>query len=188
MVARFLSWAGLVVSIASSAGADVVLHDFASPGEVADWTVSADDMVGGTSRSSIEVTEDGTAVFSGTLSKQGVRGFTSVRGAPLRHDFTGTDRLRLRVRGDGRTYMMRLGAKGTHEGVHYRASFSTRAGEWMEVDLPYAQFKPFFRAFWVAHGPLEATQLDSIGFMFVDERDGDFALEIDWIRAVAATG
>jgi monofunctional biosynthetic peptidoglycan transglycosylase len=62
----------------------------------------------------------------------------------------------LRVRGDGRSYQLRFRMNGSRDGVAYGAEFETKAGEWTEVSIPFAQFQPT----WRGYRPRGAAPLD----------------------------
>ena len=86
--------------------------------------------------------------------------------------------MRLRLRGDGRTYQFRLRLDERWDGVAWRAEFPT-TGEWQIVELPYDRFAPVFRGRPVPDaGPVVAADIRQIGFMLADRTPGPFALEI----------
>ena len=90
------------------------------------WRAIHDTVMGGVSSGTIEK-KDGSLFFEGFLSLDNNGGFTSTRAllnAPLSQQ---TKTLRIRVIGDGRTYLATL---RTNENpmVYYRQAFSTVAG------------------------------------------------------------
>ena len=107
-----------------------VLTDFRPEGETARWRTLLDGVMGG--RSSGEFTvADGRMTFTGVLNTNG-GGFSSVRrpGRDLRLGQAGEQGIRLRVRGDGRTYTLRLRQPTERRrfAASYRAKFSTTKG------------------------------------------------------------
>jgi len=166
-----------------------LIFDFSDPAALDPWIVVNDTVMGGVSASRIAATDEGVATFSGTLSLENNGGFASVRTRPSRLDLSTFDGIRLRVRGDGRTYLLNLRQDGNFDGISYRASFETEPGEWGVVDTPFDRFVPTFRGRRVpGAGPLDPGRLQSFGFMLADKNPGTFALQIKTIEAYGAEG
>ena len=150
------------------------------------WSVINDGVMGGVSQSAIRRTDQNTGLFTGRLSLENNGGFASVRAAVAPQDLTEFGGIEIRVRGDGRTYQLRLRTDDSFDGVAYRAFFETRKGEWLTVILPFHEFLPTFRGRTVTNAPaLDVASIQQIGFMLADKNPGEFALEIDQVRAVA---
>jgi hypothetical protein len=153
------------------------------------WGIVNDGVMGGRSASSMEMTPEGTAIFKGILSLANNGGFASTRALLDQTDWTGFAGLRVRVRGDGRRYQLRLRTDQGFDGVAYRAEFDTSRGEWTEVFLPFSEFQPSFRGRVPRNaGPLDLRSIRQVGFLIGDKVEGPFELEIAWIRAIPATG
>lgn len=161
---------------------DLTVVDFATPEEVARWTTVDDRVMGGVSESRLVATGEGTARFEGVMSLERNGGFASVRSAPGDWIAKGTEALRLRVRGDGKTYQLRLRTGEDFDGPSYAVSFVAKAGEWHEVTLPLDTFRASFRGREVRAEPLAAEKVRTLGLMIADAQAGEFALEVDWIR------
>ena len=162
------------------------LYNFDGQDASARWVRVNDGVMGGLSQSNLALTPDGTALFSGTLSLENNGGFASVRTYP--HDFglEGYTGVRLRVKGDGRRYKLRVRTGDRLDGPAYEADFATRAGEWQTVELPFAELRPTFRGRSLRNMPtLTGAVVQQIGFMIADKTPGAFELEIDWVRAYA---
>ena len=158
------------------------LLDFGDDERVA-WSVVNDGVMGGVSRGGIRRTDNGTGVFSGTLSLENNGGFASVRAVIGRTDLSAHAGLELRVRGDGRTYHLRLRTDDRFDGVAYRAFFTTRDGEWLTIRVPFADFEPTFRGRTLSgEPPLDTSRIHQVVFMLADKQPGPFALEIDFVR------
>ena len=164
---------------------DSTLVDFSAPGEAQRWTAIDDRVMGGVSESRLRAAEGGTCVFEGELSLENNGGFASVRSgerAGLSEDATA---LVLRVRGDGKTYQLRLRTTAAFDGPSYTAAFETVAGEWTDVRLELADFRCVFRGRDVAGAPaLSPGDVRTFGLMLSDGQVGPFALELDWIRVL----
>jgi hypothetical protein len=171
----------------SSAGdtmqASTVLIEFQgeSPGT---WRVVNDGVMGGLSQSRIVRTERGTGLFSGELSLENNGGFASVRASLPDLDLEEQSAVVLRVRGDGRRYQLRFRTDDRFDGMAYRAFFETEAGEWTTVRIPFDEFRATFRGRVFENAePLDPSGVRQVGLMLADKQPGDFALEIDWIKA-----
>jgi monofunctional biosynthetic peptidoglycan transglycosylase len=92
--------------------------------------------------------------------------------------------VRVRIRGDGRSYQIRFRLDGSFDGVSYAAEFETTSGEWMEVDLPFKNFQPTFRGRVPrGAGPLDPGRIRQMGILIGDKKEGPFKLEMAWIKA-----
>lgn len=164
-----------------------LLVDFRSF-DALEWYRVNDAVMGGISRGGIQPTDSGTALFAGELSLENNGGFASVRSPVGAHDLSKAAGLEIRVRGDGRSYQLRLHTDDRFDGIAYRAGFETTRGEWTTVRIPFDKFLPTFRGR-VPYGapPLDTARIRQIGLMLADKRPGPFALEIEWIRSWEST-
>lgn len=146
------------------------------------WRSVNDGVMGGVSSGGIEASPDGL-VFEGELSLENNGGFASVRRL-IEADVSAAAGLQLRVRGDGRTYQVRLRRDDRFDGIAWRAEFrsSTR---WQTVTLDFNDFEPVFRGRRVADaGPVVPAKIRQIGFMVADKTAGPFRLEIGAIHFI----
>ncbi len=143
------------------------------------WRIVNDTVMGGVSDSTLEKTASGTYVFKGNLSLENNGGFASVRTMPFDFRYKEVKAFKIRVRGDGQTYQLRFRTNDRWDGVSYRADFSTKKNEWVEVVMPIEDFKPTFRGRIVRDAPpLAPEKIRQAGFMISDKQDGSFELEI----------
>lgn len=145
------------------------------------WVAVNDGVMGGLSEGSPAV-KNGSLFFTGKLSLENNGGFSSVR-ATGEFDFLGKTAMVLRVRGDGRTYQLRLSTEAQHNGsaISYSASFPTVAGKWTEVKIPFKKLSPGWRGQKLEGPPLALESVKEIGILIGDKKAGDFALEVDWM-------
>lgn len=148
-----------------------------------EWRSVNDGVMGGLSQGAAEM-KDGVMVFSGTLSLENNGGFSSVRTKSGLYDFTGAEGIALRVKGDGRTYQLRLSTDARHRGslVSYQRKFETKAGEWIEVRVPFEEMKPGWRGQMLSGHVLDFSQVSQLGILIGDKKEGDFQIELDWMR------
>ncbi len=157
----------------------LVLVDF-TRATANDWFVVNDGVMGGRSSSDMEISAHGTGPFAGRLSLENNGGFASVRTV-VDSDLSSFQALVFRVRGDGRTYRVRLRT----DGIAYRAEFDTEPNEWITVALPFDRFVPTFRGYVPRDAPpLNRTAIRQLGFLIGDKRQGPFRLEVERVVAV----
>ncbi len=163
--------------------ADHALMSFSGEPSEPAWIAVNDGVMGGLSQGGPRVA-DGQLFFSGTLSLQNNGGFSSIRTTGRAFDLRGKTTMVLRVKGDGRTYQLRLATDARVGGssVSYAADFPTTAGQWREVSINFDALMPTFRGEQLKGPPLDLGKVEEIGLLIGDKREGAFALAVDWIR------
>jgi monofunctional biosynthetic peptidoglycan transglycosylase len=147
------------------------------------WRIVNDGVMGGLSKSQMQETAEGHALFTGTVSLENNGGFASTRTDVPDEASTGTRTIQIRVKGDGNRYSFRLNPKGPFGRVSYRAYFDTEAGKWQAFTLPVSDFTPTFRGRVLPDTPsLEGQTLEEMGILIADKQEGAFELVIDWIK------
>ncbi|WP_090254506.1 monofunctional biosynthetic peptidoglycan transglycosylase [Ectothiorhodospira marina] len=160
-------------------GMMTTLINLHAPDETARWHVINDGVMGGLSRSRFDISEDGVAVFTGEISLANSGGFASVRRAPEALGMGQARGIRLQVRGDGRTYQLRLRSDTDDNAMAYRQHFATTDRQWQEVQLPFSRFEPVYRGRVLPDAPLlDPARIRQVGFMLADKAPGPFVLEI----------
>jgi len=150
--------------------------------EFSRWYVINDTVMGGVSQSRVDRDAEGAIVFSGTLSLENNGGFTSTRGDVIGANWRGYENVKLRVVGDGRSYLATIRLLGpTDRRVYYRQAFETETGAETEIVLPLSKFQPYAYGRRLRGVPKLTDQLhliDTIGVMLADKKPGSFALQI----------
>ncbi|XP_051941277.1 complex I intermediate-associated protein 30, mitochondrial [Hippocampus zosterae] len=182
-----------------------VVWEFRGLESLEQWTVSSDFEIGGQSEAYLKLGRNNTTcLLYGTLRstppKDGetrYSGYCSMRSKQplasfdrkLHHDWTSFNTLHLRVRGDGRPWMINIAAETyfSHQKDDIYSYFLyTRGGPyWQEVKIPFSKF-------FLAHRgrvqddqhPLWLDKINTIGFTLGDKADGPFRLEIDFIGVI----
>ena len=163
------------------------LLDFAAPDAAQRWQAVNDGVMGGVSDGRFRMTDDRTMEFFGRLSLENNGGFASVRTKPTNFNIHAGDTLVVRVKGDGREYVLNLYTKSRQMAFSYRTALPTAKNEWTEVAVPLEEFIPTsFGNRVQGMGPVEPNQINSLGFMLSDKQPGPFNLEIDWVKIVPA--
>jgi len=146
------------------------------------WRIVNDGVMGGRSSSTFVPTPT-HGVFEGHLSLANGGGFASVRIPVEEGALAGAGRIRLRVRGDGRRYELRLRRGHRFTEVAWTAAFQPPEGRWATVEIPLDAFEPTFRGSRPRQaGPLDPGRVGQIGFMLSDGREGPFRLEVAWVE------
>lgn len=179
------------ISVAQDQGSDekkvpspTTLMEFDGKESAEAWTAVNDGVMGGLSEGKAQSVR-GLLLFSGTLSLENNGGFSSIRMQGESHDLTKAKRMTLRIKGDGRTYQLRLSTDARFRGsrISYGAEFKTKTGEWIEVTVPFATLKPTYRGNTLDGPPLDLSKIEEIGLLIGDKRAGKFSLAVDWIKA-----
>ena len=163
-------------------GKETMIEDFNSTNHL-NWKVINDEVMGGISESNFQIQNDQTALFSGRVSLQNNGGFASAR-ASLHESISGDfEKIIIRVKGDGKTYSLRIRTDQNFDGVAYACRFSTKKDEWTEHEFSPAEFVPTFRGRILSNvPPLNDLNISHIGFLISEKQSGSFGLIIDWIK------
>ena len=149
------------------------------------WYTVDDVVIGGVSNSHVDIIEFNILFFSGSMSLENNGGFSSVRSDWNIIDLSGFDGVLLRVLGDGKVYRLRIRTEETGGDIAYNGAFGTTPEKWIQVYIPFANMVPTYRGIVMDVGPLDVTSIGSFGLMLSDKQEGDFELQVDWIRAVS---
>ncbi|MFT5288251.1 MAG: NADH dehydrogenase [ubiquinone] 1 alpha subcomplex assembly factor 1 [Planctomycetota bacterium] len=152
---------------------------FESESDTKAWQVVNDSVMGGVSTSQMRLSGLGWAIFEGDVSLDNNGGFASVRAEVKDGAFSEAERIRIRFRGDGKSYKLRLRTSRQFNAVNYEASFDTVSGQWMEIDLPIQSFRPVWRGRRVTDAPvLDSEAITGVGLMISGGQVGTFRLEL----------
>jgi monofunctional biosynthetic peptidoglycan transglycosylase len=175
----------LVACLPATAGNPKVAEFSPEESEKLGWRIVDDGVMGGLSQGRLEIRKDGILRFFGTLSLENNGGFSSMRTGPLKVDLSGAEGLMLRVKGDGRTYQVRLGTDADYRGqeISFQAPFPTKKGEWTEVKVPFALLAGSWRGVDLPDKVFNPANIRRLGLQLADKKEGPFELHVDWIHA-----
>lgn len=158
---------------------DDIIYDFSINDSVQKWQVVNDGVMGGLSNSKIGLTENGHGKFEGHVSLANNGGFASVR-LLTNVDLKTQDKfIKLRVKGDGKSYQFRL--KGTrNQRQSYVHEFDTN-GEWQTIKLKINKFSPQFRGKQFELPNFDFSKIEEVRFLIANKREENFILLIDSI-------
>ena len=165
-----------------SAASIKLLLNFRDINDSGRWMVVNDGVMGGVSRSTVNLHDDGYLIFAGNVSTDYGGGFASIRTDYKNWGIGKHEGLILRVKGDGKTYQFRCRLGNNMNQIAYRHYFQTNNDEWQEIILPFKEFLPTYRGRVLNNfAVLDPNQIKHLGVMISDKQVGDFKLEIDWI-------
>jgi uncharacterized surface protein with fasciclin (FAS1) repeats len=152
--------------------------------EKLDWRIVDDGVMGGLSQGKREIGQDGILRFFGTLSLENNGGFSSLRTGPVKLDLSDSEGLMLRVKGDGRTYQVRLSTDAEYRGreMSFQAAFPTEKDKWTKVKVPFARLVGTWRGMDLPDKAFDPAKIRRLGLILADKKEGPFELRVDWIR------
>ncbi len=130
---------------------------------------------------------NGGLVFSGSVSLANNGGFASTRGPRdpgIGRRAAGATALAVTARGDGKTYVLKVGIAGRP--WSYIQRFSTAAGTERTYELPISGFAPVGMRFDPApEAPrtLDPASIDELAVYILDKQQGPFSITVTRIDA-----
>lgn len=150
---------------------------------IKNWYLVNDDVMGGVSKSSIELNNQNKLVFKGFLSLENNGGFASTRLALNKGKLKEVKAFKIKFKGDGNSYKLRL--RQNNRRAVYSSKFITNPKKWLEVKIPVEEFKPTWRGFSYTNYPkVDTEKIITLGLQISDKQEGNFKLEIEYIKAV----
>ena len=146
------------------------------------WGIVNDGVMGGISQSNIYLNEVSNIIFAGNVSLENNGGFASIRMGCDGNQLKGISKFLLRVKGDGNIFKFRLTMNGSY--ANYSADFKTIKDQWMDVEIPLENFKPYYFGRSIRAPKLKVHRVNSLGILISDKQEGNFSLEIEHIKAL----
>jgi hypothetical protein len=157
----------------------MTLFDFSTSSNLSKWYIVNDGVMGGLSQGKFAINKDGNGVFYGDVSLENNGGFSSVRYDIGNTDITGKITLVLRLKGDGKTYKMRL-KQNASDYYTFTTSFNT-SGNWETIEIPLNNLHPSFRGRRLNIGNFSGNYIEQLGFLIANKKQESFQLELDFI-------
>ena len=150
---------------------------------VNNWSIINDDVMGGVSSSNITINDQNNIVFSGFLSLKNNGGFASSRLNYSKETLVGVKSFKIKFRGDGNIYKLRL--RQNNRRASYSHSFKSLRDQWTEINILVTDFKPTWRGNTYNNYPdLQIDKINSIGLQISDKQEGEFKLELKYLKAL----
>ena len=147
------------------------------------WNIVNDDVMGGISKSYLSLNDEKNLVFNGYLSLDNNGGFASSRLNFPKETLSGVKSFKIKVKGDGNIYKLRF--RQNNRRASYSCDFHSLKDEWVEINLNVDDFKPHWRGYAYNDYPsLEVSEINSLGIQISDKQEGEFQLEVKYIKAI----
>lgn len=181
-----------------------VVFNFESEKDLDRWVVTTDkDHNEGFTEAKLELSSAGFGCFHGTLESRVPKdgrikrsGYANIRSVRLRksfkrdafYDWEQYNTLVMRVRGDGRSYLINLASEGYFDilwnDIYHYVLFTRGGPHWQYVRIPFSKFFLASKGrVQDSQGPVPLNRISSLGFS-VGARgghEGQFRLEFDYI-------
>ena len=170
----------LVVSAGESAEDEEGMGMMDGAGGSGGWYVVNDGVMGGISQSGVLITDRKTMRFYGKVSLENNGGFASTRHDADAFGIGRGDGISMRVKGDGKTYQLRVRTSDQFDGIAYKADFTTVKDQWQDLRIPWSRFEATYHGRILSDAPaLEGNQIRQVGFLIADKQEGSFELEVE---------
>lgn len=166
----------LLISILNA----MLLFNFTHKSNPKNWTFVNDNVMGGVSRSSLSINEDGNAVFKGSVSLENNGGFCSVRHRFDKVSVENYDKISIRLKGDGKRYQFRI--KTNASDYYSYISYFETSGEWQTIEIQMKDMYPSFRGRKLDMPNFSDDSIEEIVFLIGNYKEETFQLEIDKIE------
>ena len=160
-VMKFFLMAVSIMSFARIKAQDI--YDFNSQSTMEDWFVVDDVVMGGRSSGGMQLSQDGHAIFEGTVSLENNGGFSSVRYRFQRMDTGDHSVFKIRLRGDKKKYQFRV-KSSLRERHSYVFEFGTN-GQWETIEIPFDAMYPSFLGMTLAMSNYPGQDLQECAFL-----------------------
>lgn len=161
----------------------VVIFDFSQEADYDNWYIVDDGVMGGLSNGNFRLSEKGHGVFYGEISLENNGGFSSLRYSFRYLKVKPEDKIRIRLKGDGKPYEFRV--KHDRRAYYsYVYTFDT-SGEWQEILIPLKDMKAAFRGRDVNVPDFNKESIGELTFLFGNKKPETFRLMIDEISLLS---
>ena len=157
----------------------MTLFNFTADGDIYNWKIVDDVVMGGRSDGRFTINEDGHGVFLGKVSLENNGGFSSLRYNFETKETSAYSRFIIRLKGDGKSYQFRVKDK-RYNRYSYIYQFDTTT-DWLTIEIPFNKMSAAFRGYKVDIPNFEGNQMEEIAFLIGNKKAESFKLLIDSI-------
>lgn len=144
------------------------------------WQIVNDSVMGGSSTSKVSVQEQ-TLIFTGVVSVENNGGFASTRTCINTLNQT-PEHIILQVKGDGKTYQLRLRTSQYLDGPAFTVSFATLKDQWQVITFSADDFSLTYRGKALQQqAKLNFNDVQQLGLMIAKKQQGNFRIELKQI-------
>lgn len=158
------------------------LIDFSIDSSAQYWKVVDDAVMGGRSAGNFEVTQEGNGNFFGKVSLENNGGFSSVRFDLEPIAVPANSSIRIRLRGDEKTYQFRVKSRKT-DYYSYTYAFAT-SGNWETLEIPLDVMYPSFRGRPLDLPNFNQDTIEELRFLIGNKKRETFQLSLKTISLV----
>ena len=182
----FLATTLIGISTSFSSEEEVLTKFDSSNDKISNWQIVDDGVMGGLSKGKFKISDKNYLIFNGNLSLKNNGGFSSIRSQRTKMDLSNHKGIKIRVKGDGRSYKMRFesDSKYRSRSVSFQHEFETTSGEWSEIFIPFENLKASFRGWNLPKMKFNPKSIQRFGLIIADKKEGPFKITVDWIKAV----
>jgi monofunctional biosynthetic peptidoglycan transglycosylase len=140
-----------------------------------------DSVMGGESISKYTINNK-TITFMGDVSLRNNGGFASIRMLWPFEETNGLNKIKLKLKGDGKTYQFRLRTNRGFDGAAYVYEFKTIKDESIIVEIDLVQFIPSYRGRTLTNMPkLAFKDVKQMGLLIAEKQTGKFSIQLESI-------
>jgi NADH dehydrogenase [ubiquinone] 1 alpha subcomplex assembly factor 1 len=158
------------------------LFDFNKDADISSWNIVDDRVMGGISQSFFKLTDEGHGKFYGYVTTERNGGFSSVDYDFNKVKVSPTSKIRIKLKGDGKTFQFRVKAF-SYDRHNYIREFAT-SGEWQTVEIELSKMEPSWRGKKLRMSNFDKDQLTRITVLIANGEKQNFKLLIDSIEMV----
>jgi len=155
---------------------NLVLFDFSENTRLDKWQVVNDGVMGGLSKATFKMGENGTALFTGRVSLENNGGFSSLRYSTGEIIVDGHTTLLLYLKGDGKNYQVRI-RENNDDYFSFITTFQT-SGKWETIELPLKEMVPSFRGRKLDRHNYSGNTIVELTFFIGNKKAESFTLEL----------
>lgn len=156
-----------------------IIFSFSNDVNLKEWMIVNDNVMGGISRSNLEINKDGNGVFSGSISTAYNGGFASVRYNSKRKYIKEYNSIKLKIKGDKKEYQLRI-KTNADDYYSYILPFKT-SGEWEVITIPLKEMYASFRGRRLTIKKFNNDYFEQISFLIGNKKNEYFNLVIESI-------
>nr|WP_240961677.1 CIA30 family protein [Nonlabens sp. Ci31] len=160
----------------------ITLFHFTKDSNISAWNIVDDRVMGGVSRSYFELTEDGYGKFYGLVTTESNGGFSSVDYNFDKLQVSPSDKIRIKLKGDGKTFQFRVKASA-YDQHNYIKEFKT-TGEWQTIEIELSDMVPSWRGNRLRIPNFDKDQITKVTVLIANGKKQNFELLMDYIEMV----
>ncbi len=158
------------------------LYLFSQEAGLGEWDIQDDVVMGGRSQSYVSLNDAGNLLFTGDVSLENNRGFSSVQAEFDPIDVSPYRSICIGLHGDGKDYQLRI--KSEPDANHSYATDFTTCGKWEVIEIPFSDMYASHHGDRLDRPNYPGQQLAHIQILIGNQKTESFQLELDriWLK------